>query len=441
MIAGEPAAAEDVDPMGTMRRFADQATEATDGLLVFSGYVNAHYMDHNGTARLVGKNLDHPLWQIREASLFFDVLPTDYLTISGEMELSIDFSNRSASGRDERVMEHLNYLYADLNLTEALGADVDSYGAFSLRAGRFLVPYLSYNENKPSFRQALMSQPFTAWQLAPVNNVAIEFEHFGWSDFGAMANWERSFGAAGAIDVKIAIINGLESDGPGLDINTVQLDPPGPINPTVTPRDGLFANRPHDWSFTGDNGRVAVVTKASYRLAAIPVDFGFSWYGGKWDAAGDHSLNMVGAYFNYFERNWWLKGEYVKAHVEETPGLLITSAPGPLALNTTTGDYNMHAWYLEGSAVPLRYGEDQNRFIRIVTRVDDVDTNNKISFTPFDRFRVTTGAEWEFLPQIRFRYEWQRSFLDDFAAAPTPYKAAGGQRLIDMHMASVIAYF
>ncbi|MFQ5564441.1 MAG: hypothetical protein ACE5FO_12840 [Parvularculaceae bacterium] len=427
--------------MGKLRALSDTATEATDGRLYISGYINAHYMDHDGVARTVGKNLNRPLWQIREASLFFDVTATEFFTLSGELELSYDFSDRAASGREDRFAGHLNYLYADLSVTDLLDADTETYGSLRFRGGRFLVPFLSYNENKPSFRQTLMSQPFTAWQLSPVNNIAIDFERFGWSDFGVMVDWERAFGSIGAFDLKIAVINGLESDGPGLDANTVRLDPPGMMKPTMTPRDGLFANRRHGWGFDGENDNLATVFKASYSLAALPVDFGVSWYRGKWDAAGEHDLNMYGAHFNLLQRNWSLKGEYVKADVEETPGLLITTAPGPAALNTTTGDFNMRAWYVEASGAVLRYGVNDQRYVRLVTRLDDVDTNDKIAFTPFDRFRVTSGMEWEFLPQIRMRYEWQRSFLDDFGKAPGPFVAAGGEREIDMHMFSIIAYF
>ena len=80
-------------------------------------------------------------------------------------------------------------------------------------------------------------------------------------------------------------------------------------------------------------------------------------------------------------------------------------------------------------------------FVRIVTRYDDVDTNDKIAFTPFDRARITLGGEWEFAYNSRLRYEWQRTTIDDFGRAPPPYRNAGGKEHIQMHMASVIFAF
>ncbi len=62
-------------------------------------------------------------------------------------------------------------------------------------------------------------------------------------------------------------------------------------------------------------------------------------------------------------------------------------------------------------------------------------------FTPFDRSRVTLGLEWEYLKNMRFRYEWQRHEIDNFSNAPAPYVAAGGRKEITMHMISLIASY
>ena len=99
----------------------------------------------------------------------------------------------------------------------------------------------------------------------------------------------------------------------------------------------------------------------------------------------------------------------------------------------------MSSWYVEGSRVAWRGSDD--RYVRLVARYDDVDTNDEIGFTPFDRARVTIGAEWELAFGCRLRYEWQRSTIDDFARAPGPYRNAGGKEHIQMHMASVIFAF
>ncbi len=287
-----------------------------------------------------------------------------------------------------------------------------------------------------------MSQPFTAWQLSPVNNIAIDYECFGWTDFGAMVNWQKSLESGAQVDLKFALINGLDSSDVTLDGNTVQLDPGTGMTPTVTPRDGLFMNRPHKKFRLGDgNDNMAKVGKFSYRFANQPLDVGLSWYQGKWDESEENDLSIKGAHLNYLKKNFSLKGEYVVADVEEEAGLLTTTAPGPVAINTTTGDYQMKAWYIEAAKVLYRYGPSSEKYIKAVARLDDVDTNDKAIFIPFDRSRVTLGAEWEFAKNIRTRYEWQKSRIDDFHNAPGPYIAAGGEQDVTMHMASIIASF
>ena len=101
----------------------------------------------------------------------------------------------------------------------------------------------------------------------------------------------------------------------------------------------------------------------------------------------------------------------------------------------------MEAWYLEGSYIPLRYGSDDDRYLRLIARYDDVDTNDKALFTPWDRSRITLGTEWQFDPNARLRFEWQSSELDNFSDAPLPYKRAGGKRHVEMYMFSFIFWF
>lgn len=437
-----PAQAEDIDPMGNMEEWTQKVSQATDGRLNLSGYVNAHYMIHDGTPNQLnpGKSLDKPLWQIREASLFADAILSDNLLFSTELETSYDFSSQDASGRDDRFEALFNYFYFDYDIASAADWDTDNYGNLSVRAGRILVPFLSYNENKPNFKQNLMSQPFTAWQLAPVNNVAAGFKQFGWTDVGATVGWNYAIKDAGLLDVKLTAMNGLKSDDPGvLDANHLTLDPPIGMDPNVRPRDGLFDNK-SDWDeFNDNNDNIATALKVSFAPEGHPMDVGVSWYRGAWDNAGDHDLNMYGVHLNYIEDDWSLKGEYVKARVEQTAGVNNVPAPGPAAINTSTGDYNMYAWYVEGAYIPLRYGD--NRHVKLIARYDDVDTNDKAAFTPFDRSRVTLGTEWEFLSNVRLRYEYQHHMIDSFSAAPAPYTNAGGERTVDMNMVSIIAYF
>lgn len=431
----------EVDPMGRMSRLARSIAKGTDEHLNISGYVNGHYMNHNGMPKTIGKNLNKPLFQMREASIFADIVLTDYLIFSTELEMSYEFSSKDTSNRKDRFEALLNYYYFSYDLTDHFGLDSDVFGNVNLRAGRILVPFLNYNENKPNFRQNLMSQPFTAWLLVPVNDVASSFEQFGWSDTGVSFSWSQTTGDQGLFDAKVSVINGLGNESAVLDSNALQLDPPGMMKPTVRPRDGL-ANAKSDWDeFSDVNGNKAVVVKLSWASFSFPLNLGISWYKGAWNQEGNHDLILKGFHFNYQRRNWGFTGEYVRADVEQTAGINVVTAMGPGSINTSTGDYEMAAWFVEGSYVPLRYGEADERFVKVVFRADDVDTNNKALFTPFDRSRVTLGMEWGFLPDIRFRFEVQRHSLDDFDKAPIAFMNAGGEEHVTMYMASLIAYF
>lgn len=385
-----------------------------------SGYGNMHYMDHDGMPAFVGqKRLDNGFFQLREFSLYFDVAITDAIIASTELEAG-DNGNRYTA----------NYAYVDVQVLENL----------SFRAGKILVPFLSYNENKPNFKQYLMSQPFTAWNLAPVNGTAQTVHGFGWSDAGVTLNWNRVVGEVGILDLKAAVINGLGSDSNVLDGNTAQLDA-GMMTPVVRPRDGLIQNEENNELLDNNNNKASVL-KATFKSMQFPLDFGISWYRGAWNPAGDKNLQMLGGHLNLLAKSWTIKGEYVTADVEQDAGLdPVTAAglTGPAMLNTSTGDYNMHAYYIEGSFIPLRLSAD--RYLRLVARYDDVDTNDKAMFTPFDRFRTTLGAEFQFARNSRLRYEWQRSKLNDFGKAPGPYKNAGGKEVVQMHMASIIFSF
>ena len=142
--------------------------------------------------RLVGeKDPNQGFLQLREFSLFMDFAISEELTVSTEIEAA-DNGNRFTA----------NYAYLDFQATDNL----------SFRVGKILVPFLSYNENKPSYKQFLMSQPFTAWQLAPVNATPIDVHAFGWSDAGATVNWFYDFEDVGILDIKFSAINGLGSD-------------------------------------------------------------------------------------------------------------------------------------------------------------------------------------------------------------------------------------
>ena len=386
--------------------------------LHISGYGNMHYMDHDGVPNFVGqKSLDDGFFQIREFSLFIDFAITDAILASTELEAGNNGNRYTA-----------NYAYVD----------VQAMANLSFRAGKILVPFLSYNENKPNFRQNLMSQPYTAWNLVPVNGVAIDFFGFGWSDAGVVANWNNPLGGFGYLDLKASVINGLGSDSNVLDENTIRLD--AGMMPKVRPRDGLIQNEAVN-ELRDNNNDKATVVKATFKSTNFPLDVGFSWYRGAWDPDSKKNLRMLGVHLNLLARNLTLKGEYVTADVEQEAGfdpVADSGKMGPAMINTTTGDYTMHAYYVEGSFIPFRWPGD--RFLRLVTRYDDVDTNDKARFTPFDRSRITLGMEFQFATNTRFRYEWQRAKID-FSNVPGPYKDAGGKEVIQMHMASVIFSF
>ena len=415
--------------------------KASNGHVNISGYINGHYMNHEGLPKLIGKNLNSPLWQIREASLFTDIILSENLLLSTEVEVSYDLSNKQTSGRSRRLDVLLNYYYLDFDLSSQFDWDTDKWGNISLRGGRIIVPFLSYNENKPNFKQHLMSQPFTAWQLAPVNNVAIEFEQFGWIDFGLTVNWNRIIEGWGLLDIKLSVINGLSSGQDAFDANSVQLDPPGMMKPTVRPRDGLSANRTHWHENDDNNSNKAVVLKTSFAPMSAPLDFGLSFYQGTWDDHDDHEIVMLGAHFNYVNADWSFKGEYVTADVEQIAGINIITAMGPAGLNTTTADYEMDSWYTEGSFVALRHGKNKQNTLRLILRLDAVDTNNKAAFTPMDRSRTTFGVEWKIRKGFHLRYEFQKHRIHSFDMAPQPYIDAGGRETIKMNMFSFIAFF
>ncbi|NKB23214.1 MAG: hypothetical protein GKR87_02260 [Kiritimatiellae bacterium] len=394
-----------------------------------SGYGNAHAMDHSGLPKLVGKDdLDDLFFQLREFSLFFDLEVAEGIIASLEMEAG-----------DNASIFTPNYAYVDFDLPllhEAWNEDL--LGGLSLRVGKFLVPFLSYNENKPNFKQHLMSQPFTAWQIVPVIPSPPDFEGLGWTDVGGMINWNRLLGSFGVLDVKYSIINGIRSDSEVLDDNTVVLDA-GTVTSTIRPRDGLIQNESDDTR--DNNNNKAQVVKISFASSHVPLNVGGSWYSGDWDPDSKHNLQMWGIHANWISKYWTLKGEWVLGDVEQEAGINPVTAPGPGPLNTSTGDYNMDAWYVEGSVVPFWWGKDDDCSLRFIVRYDQVNTNDKAAFTPFDRNRITYGTEWQFNSNARLRYEFQRSKIDNFESAPAPFKAAGGEEKINMNMLSVIFWF
>ena len=192
------------------------------------------------------------------------------------------------------------------------------------------------------------------------------------------------------------------------------------------------------------NRNAATVIKTTFALSELPIDVGFSWYRGAWNPSGNKSLDLYGVHFNWLAHNWTLKSEVGWGDVDQDAGINPVAAAGlagPAAINTSTDDYKLWSWYVEGTYTLLRWGENSDRYLRAVFRYDAVDTNNEAVFNPFDRDRYTIGSELQFVPGARIRYEWQYHTFKDFAAAPGPFLAAGGEEHVQMHMASVIFYF
>jgi hypothetical protein len=382
-----------------------------DDKLQISGYGNLHYMEHSGLAKLdAAPDPNGGTFQMREFTLFMDFQISDDLVASTELEAGNNGNEYSA-----------NYAYVAYSPTDRM----------TFRVGKVLVPFLSYNENKPNYLQALMSQPFTAWQVAPVNGSPLQAHGFGWSDAGIVLDWGTPIADSGAIGVKASIINGIGSNDAVLDGNTITLDD----GSTIRGRDGLIDNEGGD-ALGDNNGEVAMTLKVSYASFERPLDFGLSLYQGAWDIEGDYDLGMYGFHLNYLEEDWTVRAEWVQANVEQQAGI---NFPGGPAINVSTGDYSMNAWYLEGSYILRRF--DDERWLRAIVRLDDVDTNDEAAFTPFDRGRTTLGLEYQYSSNARLRAEFQRHTIDDFQNAPQSYLDAGGDEDINVVMFSMIFWF
>ena len=302
--------------------------------LNISGYGNWHAMDHSGVQKLVGRdNINDLFYQLREFSLFFDFDVTEGVIASLELE---------AGRNGSRVTPNYGYVEFDVPTFYECW-DEEKYGTFNVRVGRILVPFLWYNENKPNYRQILMSPPFTAQNFAPVIPLPDDFFGLGWTDSGVMADWTKEVKELdGFFNLKIAVIDGLGSDSNVLDSNFVQLE--GGPQPFVRPRDGLRENEQDIIRDRNDN--VSTVLKATFARTDVPVDVGFSWYRGKWNPNGDKNLQMWGLHANWLARNWTLKGEFAWAYVEQDAGILldplsnpppVPAPPNPAGLNTSTG--------------------------------------------------------------------------------------------------------
>lgn len=416
--------------LGTLLMWSGSAgAEGLADRLHLSGYGNLHSMDHDGLPRLVGKDDPNDLFfQLREFSLFFDFDISDGILASLEMQ-AVDNATHLVPA----------YAYIDIDIpTYVPFWNEELLGGLGFRVGRILVPFLSYNENKPNFKQNLMSQPFTAWHISPVVPSPPDLNRVGWSDVGAMVTWNHEVGDLGLVDLKFGVIGGLGSDSNVLDDNTATLAA-GAMTPTIRPRDGFIQNTQFD--LRDNNSNKATVVKVTFVPSAFPIDIGASWYRGAWDPSGRKMLNMYGIHGNWLARDWSLKGEWVQADVDQSAGTNVVTAPGPASVNTSTGDYSSSAWYVEGSYIPLRWGPADDRYLRLVFRYDEVDTNNKVDFTPFNKYRITPGMELQFASNVRLRYEFQHSKLRDFSNAPGPFKTAGGKEHINMHMLSMIFWF
>ena len=397
-----------------------------------SGYGNGHYMDMGGMPRQLGEqDLNDGFMQLREFSLFLDVEPSENLIISAELEIADNGHQISA-----------NYAYLEHQVNEK----------FSWRAGKILVPFLHYNENKPNFKQNLMSQPFTAWTLAPVNGVPGKFHGFGWDDVGVMGSYTLEV-PSGLLNLKVAVMNGLGSDTDVLDANTITLESVVGGNPVIRPRDG-FIDAEGTNNLRDNNKEKSIVGKLTYSSINHPFDIGVSAYRGRWNShhptqsnpdAEAKNLTMYGIHANYMADRWTLKGEWGKANVEQTDSALAVPAAQPGAaylVNKATGDYGLWAWYVEGSVKAYQWGEDEDRFLRLVLRYDRTVTNDRLGiFSPFNRSRWTYGTEIQFVANARLRYEYQKAEIDNFQLAPAPYTAAGGEKEATMNMTSLIFWF
>ncbi|MFB6346620.1 MAG: hypothetical protein ABEK50_12750, partial [bacterium] len=263
---------------------------------------------------------------------------------------------------------------------------------------------------------------------------------FGWSDVGTYGSFSKILGGNSLVNLKLAVINGLQSSGRVLDANTVNLA----SGPTVRPRDGFIQNETEN---KGTDG-----SKLTYKRIGSPLEVGFSYYGGQYNPVNDNKLTMQGLHFKYQPRNWGVKGEYVQANVEQTAGINPVGMPG--ALNSSTGNYTMTSYYLEGNYIPYRYGQG-NKYVNLVARYDYLNPNDEhvkrdtaiaggsgeAGFTPWYRSRWTVGTEWQFEPNARLRYEYQQTTIKNWSKAPDPYINSGGEENPTMHMASVIFWF
>lgn len=390
----------------------------------WGGYGNLHWMDMEGMPLFLDApvggsaepDLNNPTIQLREFTIFLESPLSERLVASAEIEAG-----------DNGDTFSLNYGYVEI-----LAADW-----LEFKAGKILVPFLAYNERKANHYQSLMSQPFTAWQFAPVTGNPWEAHGLGWSDVGFQVAFKSSI-AAGNLELKLAVINGLGSDDPNvLDANFLYFEDGMPGE--VRPRDGLAQNESAN-VHTDNNGTPAGVAKLTYlnTASSVRAEFGLSFYYGNWDTADDHTLAMYGAHFRLEGRKWELAGEVGSARVEQEAGLFADGDTLMIMSNQTTGNYHMNSWYIEAAARVLEYGEDN--WVKLIARYDDVDTNDEAMFTPFDRSRITAGLEWQFDQSARLRYEFQRSTIDDYENA-MPMVQDSVPENPSMHMLSVIFWF
>ncbi len=389
----------------------------------WGGYGNMHWMDMEGMPLFLDAvggsaepDLNSPFIQLREFSIFLEAPLSERLVASAEIEAG-----------DNGGRFTLNYGYVEIMAAEWL----------EWKAGKILVPFLAYNERKANQYQSLMSQPFTAWQLAPVSGRAMDTHGLGWSDIGFQVDM-KSRRDAGVLDFKLAVINGLGSDDPNaLDANYAYFEDGMPGE--VRPRDGLAQNEFAD-RHTDNNGTSAAVAKLTYLNTGslVRAEFGLSFYYGNWDPNDLHSLTMYGAHFRLEGRKWELAGEAGLARVEQEADLFADGDTLSLMPNRTTGNYGMNAWYVEAAARVAEYGEDH--WVKLIARYDEVDTNDQVGFTPFDRSRFTAGLEWQFDQNARLRYEFQQSTIHDYMIAMGTVRDSVPENP-SMHMLSVIFWF